>query len=402
MTLEHPPHSTARRTLLFAGLIVLAGALFLILVGSRVWARGQINLFGLDLERAWTEYPLNPSQSACSQGADAETVQRLQTHLQRSERYDSYSALHKGAEACLRGDLQQAVEAWSAGVGEYPPDPMMSIFTAVTAFADGRMIETPYVDGIGRYGHKQCVQSDRAGETLVAISWCEFSFAYTPNATVAGKLASLYEKLGDKSSAQEVWHRLQETVASSSPDYWWALGQAMEQEKDWLAAANAYQRGAVLVEEKDAFRYYLRVGLMELRVQDYAKAESAYQQALALNPDKEDAYLGIGDVHRSQKQYKDAVRWYEKAREVEPKRPSTLYKLGLVARAQGDYEEALTHFERSLVLRPDNPGVLYYKAVTLDTLGRRVEAIVVLEQAITAHQNPPENWTTLLVHWRGE
>ena len=291
MTPEHSPRSIARRTLLYAGVIVVAVALFLLLLGPRVWAQGQINLFGLEVVRSWTETPLNPGQDACSPGVDAATGQRMQARLEQAADYDPHASLHQGAAACLQGDLPQAEAAWAAGIGEHPYDLMMSLFAAVTAYADGRMIETPYSDEIGRHGHKQCVKTDRTGDIQAAIDWCEFAFAYTPNKTTAGKLASLYERLGDESGAQAVWLRLQETLASSSPDYWWALGQSAEQEKDWPAAADAYQRGAALAGEKDAFRYSLRAGLMWLRAKDYAGAESVYRQALARELDRQPRFL---------------------------------------------------------------------------------------------------------------
>lgn len=400
MKSERSPRLIARQTFLFVGPIVVATVLFLLLVGPTVWARSQINLFGLDLVQVWMEDPLSPSQDACSPYADAETVQLMLTRLRRVGHYDPRVILHQGAVACLQGDLPQAEALWATSAGKHPPDFMMSLFAAVAAFVDGRMLETPYVDEIGKYGYRQCAQSSREGDVHTAVSWCEFSFAYAPDKAAAGKLASLYDKLGEESSAQEVWHRLQDMVVSNSSDHWWALGQAAEQRKDWLTAANAYQQAAAMAGEKDVFRYYLRAGLMWLRAQDYAVAESVYQQALALNPDRVDAYLGLGDVYRSQKRHKGAVLWYEKALDVAPEHPSPSYQLGLVAWAQERYEDALAYFDQSLELRPDNAGVRYYKALTLDALQRRAEAMVVLDQAIAHHQNPLQSWLDLQERWR--
>jgi len=81
MTSQHPSRSPARRTLRYAGVLIVAAALALLLVGPRVWARGQINLFGLEVASAWAEDTLNPAADACSPDADAEIVQRLQTRL---------------------------------------------------------------------------------------------------------------------------------------------------------------------------------------------------------------------------------------------------------------------------------------------------------------------------------
>jgi len=86
MTSEHPPRSFARRTLLYAGVIIVAAALFSLLVGPRAWARGQINLFGLEAVRVWTVDRLSPGQDACLPAADAATVQRMQARLAASGR----------------------------------------------------------------------------------------------------------------------------------------------------------------------------------------------------------------------------------------------------------------------------------------------------------------------------
>ena len=53
MSLEHPSRFTAGQAFLAAGVSIVAAALLLLLVGPRVWARGQINLFGLEAVRAW-------------------------------------------------------------------------------------------------------------------------------------------------------------------------------------------------------------------------------------------------------------------------------------------------------------------------------------------------------------
>ena len=381
----------------------VVGGLFLILVGPTVWARWQINRFGLQWARVWTDSTLFPGSGACSSSMNAITEQ-MRSYLQRAGGSDSLAALHQGVLACLQSDLQQAGQVWRSG-STRSRDPVLSLFAAVATFAQtpGRMIETPYAGGLGKYGYHRCIDYDERGDVAAAVRWCEFSLAYAPNKITADKLASLYEERGGKSKAQDAWKLLQEKVAPDSSDHWWAAAKIAEIEQDWAATATAYHQAARLAEGADsfdAFKGYLREGQMWLRAKEFALAEVAYRSALALYPDRVEAYLGIGEVYRAQRRYAWAVNWYKRAQKADPASCWPDYYLGLAAHDERRYQDALAFFEHSLAIKADNASALYYKSVTLDALKRRAEAAETLAQAIANHKNPPPIWLDLQEKWR--
>jgi len=386
----------ASKRISYLSLLVSLGV-FLISAGPTVWAKWQINRFSLQWMQYWTKDTLRLTSGICPAVIDAATRQAMETYLQRAGEHDPLSAVHRGAVACLLGNQQEAERIWHIGSGKQ--DPISSLFAAITAFAHKQVLETPYAEDLAKYGYKRCTYYDEQKDIPAAIRWCEFSLAYAPRRDAAATLADLYKAQQGAPHSQDAWLLLQKQVDPDSPDYWWAAAKISTLEKDWVAAAQNYQKSAALEENQDAFEALVRAGDMWLRAQQFAQAEKAYHQALALDPTRIEAYLGIGKVYRRQKRFAKATDWFEKAREMDPEHYAPYYHLGLVARARGRYEEALSLFDEALS-RKENATVLYYKAVTLDALHRRSEAIQVLSQALEIPTDPPEQWQKLLTKWQ--
>ena len=382
-----------------ATLIAVAALLTLVLLGPTVWARGQINLYTRDLVRIWQPDRLIPTDDACPPLADAAQLQAMQARLAQADGADAHRLLHQGELACLQGDVRRAGAIWMAGQASYLPDPVLLLDAGIAGFSDGRILETPEDEGIGRYAASRSAASKKAAD--IAIAWQEMSFAYDPSTKTAGRLAALYSKNGQKADAKNVWGRLEAAYPESNAVHWQARGKALEQKKEWAGAMNAYEKAATLEKlPADAFKDFLQAGVMGVRAKAFDEAEGSYQKAIAVMPDKIDGYLGVADVFRTQKRYDDAIAWYQKTGALFPQDYRPPYYLGLVARAQKDYERALDYFEQSLTLKPNNAGVLYYKATVLDALQRRGEAIGALSQAIEHHPSHPESWRKLLAKWQ--
>lgn len=380
-------------------LVAVATFFALLTLGPSVWARGQVNLFMRDLTRVWTPDMLIPAPDACPP-ADPALTQPMAARLARAQNDDPNLLLHQGELACVQGDRARARRAWAAEAGRIPSPQVASLFAAIAAFPDNEIIDTSYQKEIGNYGSKRGAQEEKLDLLDEAVNWYEFSFAYAPSGKTAGKLAALYQKLGRDASVEDVWQRLQSAFSSDSPDYWWAVGQAAEQQKDWEAAAQAYEKAAALASASDAYKYLLREGLMWLRAREFEKSEAAYQKAIALEPKKVDGYLGVGHVYRYQKLYDQAASWYEKAIQIAPNHFAAYYYLGTMAREQGDYQDALNWFARSLARNPAHSPSYYQKALTLDAMGDRRGAIVALEEAINRSKSPQPSWQELLESWR--
>ncbi len=86
------------------------------------------------------------------------------------------------------------------------------------------------------------------------------------------------------------------------------------------------------------------LGMSYYNLEDYAKAESFLQKAMAGNDkDAESAYT-LGRTYIELEKEKDAIPMYEKALSIEPDRSSWIYELGLLYYNQDDYKNALKYF----------------------------------------------------------
>ncbi len=373
---------------------VLALVLFLTVPG--VWAAGMVNAFSIDLVHLWTQDTLSPVPPGCKPANAPGALRRMQTFLSMAGESASHTSVHRGALACLQGDTEAAAAAWNEDQMHLPA----AFFAAVASFSQGHVLDTPFSDKFGDCGYNYGTMYQGEKKTEDAIGWYSFSLAYAPGVKAADRLAGLYRARKEDEMVERTWRRVAESLPDTSPDHWQALARLAEMKKKWAEAAQDYEKSAMVSEPDQAYHLWLRSGDSWSRVKEYDRAEEVYRKALALHPEKVDAYLRIGHLYRYRKQYRKAAAWYRRGEEADPKSYAPDYYLGITARDQHEYEKALTHFDRSLELRSGNAWALYYKAVTLADLGRRPEAAQVMEQAILAHPRRPESWQKLRDKWR--
>ena len=386
-------------------LTVLAGVfllLALLVLGPTLLARVQVNRFSVALVRYWTPDTLVPTDDACTRFVDTEIVRRLEVQLALGRDHDPHRALHEGQLACLRGDRAEAERAWISGLkAAYLSDPLLLLNAAILQFARGAVLDTADAEGLAHYASKRGAASVQAGDLPTALAWLEMAFAYAPTLKNATQLASLYRKQGSPERAQQVWARLEREYSEDEAVYWLVRARSLEEQKDWSGAMAAYLKAAGLAQKPGgAYRYVLQAGLNGRRAKLWDEAAQVYRQAITLNSEKIDGYLGLGETFRAAKAYEEAVRWYIRAQELFPEDYRPPYYLGLTARAQGRYEEALVYFDQSLALKPGYVYALYYKAQVLHAMGRSQEALETLSRAIENHASPPQNWLDLLAAWQ--
>jgi tetratricopeptide (TPR) repeat protein len=390
----------SRGNSLYAALMGVAVVLMLILLGTKLFARVHTNLFSLTLAQVWTDDTLIPTAKACPDTTDDALMRQLQKHLQKSGAADAHLALHRGEIACLSGNVAQAVDIWSQGLGQAISDPVRQLYTATGQFSQGVLLTEVDAEGIANYAAsrgKKIVNSD----LNLAIAWLEMAVAYDTSDKIVTQLASYYKKNAQPEKAAALWKHLQQSYDAESATHWFAQAKGAALAQDWAAAMRAYVQAAEREKDiKKSATYYRAAGKMGIRAQHYDAAQEAYQKAINLQPDKVTGYLDMGSLFRTRKRYDQAAQWYEKARSIDPHNYQPDYYLGLLARDQKHYDEAVAYFDRALELKPENATLLYYKAVTLDNLQRRSEATDILQQAIEVNEKAPQSWQDLLAKWQ--
>lgn len=89
---------------------------------------------------------------------------------------------------------------------------------------------------------------------------------------------------------------------------------------------------------------------MDIRL--YEEAESAYERALAIDPNHEAAMVGLAWVHNSEHDFDGGRMWAEKALLLNPALPDAYALLGDAAVELGNYDEAFDHYQKAMDLRP--------------------------------------------------
>lgn len=117
-----------------------------------------------------------------------------------------------------------------------------------------------------------------------------------------------------------------------------------------------------------------------------ARAQSAYHQALAINPSSAAALHLLGLLEHQLGQHPAAVQHLVHAVMVEPENPLFHGSLALVYRETGQLERAAESYRAALKIIPDDAETYYNLGVVLSELGRPDEAIATFQQAI--HHRP--------------
>ena len=115
----------------------------------------------------------------------------------------------------------------------------------------------------------------------------------------------------------------------------------------------------------------------------YPRAEAALTEALALDAEDADNYVGLGSLALARHNFEEGLRLGERARELNPYKASALGVIGDAQVELGRYEEAAATFEAMNNLRPDLASyarVSYMRELRGDLPG----AIAVMQQAVQA------------------
>jgi Tfp pilus assembly protein PilF len=126
---------------------------------------------------------------------------------------------------------------------------------------------------------------------------------------------------------------------------------------------------------------HLSLGAFYAESGQAAKAETAYRQALTLNPRFTPALINLADLYRQLDRDADAEPLLRQALAIDPEDSIAHEALGLLSIRRGRMPDALAHLQRANALAPANSHYAYVYAVALNSAGRPAEAFEVLKQA---------------------
>jgi tetratricopeptide (TPR) repeat protein len=106
------------------------------------------------------------------------------------------------------------------------------------------------------------------------------------------------------------------------------------------------------------------------------------ERILSEFPDTELSLLLIGNVYRKHGKSTEAQEYWKKALELNPERPDAYNGMGWIAFEKGEYEKAISFWRKALEIDPNMPVVHNSIAQTLIILGRYSEVIKEAEEEL--------------------
>ncbi|MCW5853158.1 MAG: tetratricopeptide repeat protein, partial [Anaerolineae bacterium] len=126
---------------------------------------------------------------------------------------------------------------------------------------------------------------------------------------------------------------------------------------------------------------YLRLMDTYAQLDDMNKVESAYQQAVKLNPRSVDPHMVMGDIYRLKQDNPKAVEAYRRAVEADPRSATARSSLALVLAQTGQRDQAIQENLEVLKLAPNDLSTLKNLAILYREGGRLNDALAYARKA---------------------
>jgi tetratricopeptide (TPR) repeat protein len=149
-----------------------------------------------------------------------------------------------------------------------------------------------------------------------------------------------------------------------------------------LGAALRHYEKATALDTRFASAYN-QIGYAQSRLGDYAAAEEAFKQYIALRPDSPNPYDSYAELLMKMGRYDDSIAQYQKALEKDPRFSSALAGIGHNDVFKGNFAKARQSYQREFDQAPDvngKLGSLFWTATSYVHEGNMVEALKAIER----------------------
>ncbi|OIQ88349.1 beta-barrel assembly-enhancing protease [mine drainage metagenome] len=211
----------------------------------------------------------------------------------------------------------------------------------------------------------QAELQEEAGQIVEAEQSLRRALSLAPNdARTLRSLGRLMLATGHAAAAEEyLWNSL--TQASGIGFNW--LGLAQLQQGKFAAATQSLRQALAMDPELNQARHNL--GLALLYQGQLAEAMHTFEQALARDPGYTSARINLANTLRILGRHLEARRHLEQVLEQQPDSIEALNNLGTVLQDQGSAQEALTCLGRAVELAPNQAEIRWNLALTQLLLG---------------------------------
>ena len=136
----------------------------------------------------------------------------------------------------------------------------------------------------------------------------------------------------------------------------------------------------------------------------YDLAIEAYQQAIAIKPDKHEAFNNMGIAYDDKGEYDQAIVAYQKAVAIKPDYHKAFYNMGSAYHHKGEYDLAIEAYQQAIAIKPDKHEAFYNMGNAYDDKGEYDQAIEAYQQAIAIKPDDHEAFNNMGIayHHKGE
>jgi tetratricopeptide (TPR) repeat protein len=139
------------------------------------------------------------------------------------------------------------------------------------------------------------------------------------------------------------------------------------------------------------FNEYLKLSSLQ-RQQKILEIKEIIEETHQTEDNKATLWFEIGNIYIINQEYEDAIAAYDHALEIKPDKDQAWNNKGVALGNLGRYEEAIAAYDHALQIKPDKDEAWNNKGNVLGNLGRHEEAITAYDQALQIKPDKDEAW----------
>jgi tetratricopeptide (TPR) repeat protein len=164
---------------------------------------------------------------------------------------------------------------------------------------------------------------------------------------------------------------------------------------DFETAVKEFNRSAGLGRYSSyGVQAYQYLAMSHLQLEDPEGAIKAYQQAIQLDPTRDDSHVSLGNLYYAQSRYDEARSEYAEAVRINPSNPNR-YSLGQAYLELGRYEDATAQFSEIIRTSPQQAGGYLGMGMTYSRQKRFADAIQQFKEAVDRDPGLSEGYSEM-------
>ncbi len=171
---------------------------------------------------------------------------------------------------------------------------------------------------------------------------------------------------------------------------WFRLGNLFRKVRKTEDALDAYDYALVINEDFE--EAYICKGEVLMEMESYREALQAFLHALHYSPDHIHVLYHIGDCYENLESFRDAIKYYGMVGRQDPDHVDAWMGIGFCLERSAQYLEAIHYYQKAYNIDDENPDLCLAMAICEYKLGQHYNAYLYLEEAIRLSPNELGIW----------